>query len=92
MGVYKMSYNPDGISQSLHDMVPGPAAVATPRVIYASEDGILFCYGLTVPSDAATGYAPGCIFIHVDGTTVSRIYMNIATKASADFNLVTTAA
>jgi hypothetical protein len=85
-------FNPAGISQSLHDMVPAPAAVAAIRNIFVSEDGIMLCYGLTVPSDAATGYAPGCIFIHVDGTTVSKWYGNIGTKASADFNLVTVSA
>jgi hypothetical protein len=86
-----MSYNPDGISQSLHDMVPGPAAVAAVRVIHATEDGILDCYGLTVPSEGATGYAPGCLFRHIDGTTISKLYCNISTKASADFNAVTIA-
>ena len=75
-----------------NNMVPSPAAVALPQGIWTTEDGIMLAYGLTVPSDAATGYAPGCLFIHVDGTTVSKLYCNISTKASADFNLVTVAA
>ncbi len=84
-------YDPAGISQTLHDMVPSPAGVAVPRVIFKSEDGVMLCYGITVPSDEATGYAPGCLFIDVDGTTISKLYCNIGTKASADFNLVTVA-
>jgi len=84
-------FNPSGMSQSLHDMVPAPAGVAAVRNIFVSEDGIMLCYGITVPSDAATGYAPGCIFIDVDGTTTSKLYCNIGTKASANFNLVTVA-
>jgi hypothetical protein len=80
------------ISERLENMIPAPAGVAAPIAIFTSEDGILLAYGITVPSDAAVGYAPGCLFIDVDGTTTSKLYCNIGTKASANFNLVTVAA
>lgn len=77
------------VAFDLHNMVPGPAGVAVPQTIYKSEDGILLAYGTTKPADNAVGYAPGCLFIHVTGTTTSKLYCNIGTAALADFNLVT---
>lgn len=50
--------------------------------------GHLLFAGDTVPSDGTAGYAPGCLFLHVDGGNNSAIYVNEGTKASADFNLV----
>jgi hypothetical protein len=84
-----MSYNPAGVSQEHHDMVPGPAGVATVRNIFSSESGVLLCYGTTFPPDSTAGYAPGCIFQDTDSGT---LYCNVGTKASSDFNLVTVAA
>jgi hypothetical protein len=76
-----------------HDnMIPAPAGTATPKVIFKSDDGILLCYGTTVPSDNATGYAPGCLFLHSDGDAYNTVlYCNIGTKAAANFNVVTVA-
>ena len=71
------------------NMIPGPAGAATPKTIYASDDGILLAYGTTVPSDAATGYAPGCLFIHVDGGVGTMLYCNEGSVTSADFDAVT---
>ena len=79
------------VAFDLNNMVPAPAGVATVQAIYKSEDGILLAFGVTVPADAAVGYAPGCLFIDVDGTTTSKLYCNIGTAASANFNLVTVA-
>lgn len=81
-----MGANRNNIDYHLHNMTGGPAAVATPQVIYRSEDGILDCYGTTVPSDAVTGYAKGCFFRDV---TNGKLYCNIGTSASANFNEVT---
>jgi len=50
--------------------------------------GFLLAYGLTMPADASEGYAPGCLFIHTDGTNGSALYVNEGTKASSDFNLI----
>jgi len=48
--------------------------------------------GATVPSDGATGYAKGCLFIKFDGTDhTNTLYCNIGSAASANFNLVTVA-
>jgi len=70
------------------DFVPAPAAAAAPRTIYKSDDGILICYGTTVPTDADTGYAPGCIFIDADSTGTAWVYINEGTLASCDFNYI----
>lgn len=46
--------------------------------------GILHCYGTAVPT--GPGYAPGCRFIKVDGTSVGGVaYVNIGSKALANF-------
>ena len=71
-------------------MIPAPAGGATPRTIYESEDGILQCYGTTVPSDEAVGYAPGCQFQKINATTIDTVlYINIGTKASCNFDALT---
>ena len=54
--------------------------------------GYLLAFGITVPTDATAGYAPGCIFIHTDGGDGSALYVNEGTYASCDFNLITVAA
>jgi len=71
-----------------HNMVPATAGGATPKVIFKSEDGILLCYGTTVPSDAAEGYSQGCIFLHVDGAAGQTLYINEGDDSSCDFNVV----
>ncbi len=77
------------IATKLANMLPGLAGVATPKVIFRSEDGILSCYGTTVPTDAATGYAPGCEFYDV---TNGAKYINEGSATSCDFNKVNTTA
>lgn len=48
--------------------------------------GIVLAAGDSVPADATAGYAPGCLFIHIDGTnSMSVLYCNISTKDSCDF-------
>lgn len=49
--------------------------------------GTLIAMGATVPSDAATGYAKGCLFIDTDGSAGSVLYVNEGSNTSADFNL-----
>ena len=52
---------------------------------------ITFLQG-TVPSDAAVGYAKGCICINTSGSDhTDTLYVNIGTAASADFNAATLA-
>lgn len=52
------------------------------------EFGVSRAHGATVPSDAATGYAQGCIFMVTSGsvTVNTVIYVNIGDKTSANFD------
>lgn len=52
--------------------------------------GKFIAAGTTVPSDAAVGYAPGCVFIQLDGSAGTYLYVNEGTRASADFNALPT--
>jgi hypothetical protein len=85
--------NSPGTHYYTHEnMVSAPKGVATPKVIYKSEDGILLCYGTTFPPDASTGYAPGCLFINTTPTpTGVGLYINEGTVASSDFDAVAAA-
>lgn len=48
--------------------------------------------GTTVPSDTTTGYAKGAEFIDTDVTTgTSGLYVNVGTRTSCVFKLVTNA-
>ena len=57
------------------EMIPAPAGIAASTIIYKTEDGILFCYGTSQPTDAST-YAPGCILIN---TSTGKVYVNVTT-------------
>lgn len=49
--------------------------------------GVLIAYGATVPADNAVGFAPGCHFLKTNGTGLSStMYVNIGTKAAANFD------
>jgi hypothetical protein len=70
-----------------HNMTPGPAGTAIPQVTWRTEDGILDCYGTTVPTDGDAGYSPGCHFKKIDGSTLDTVlYVNIGTNASCNFD------
>lgn len=73
---------------ALRAALSGPAGAATVQVIFASEDGILLCYGNTKPSDSDKGYAPGCLFLNTAGSDATALYVNEGTAASANFNAV----
>lgn len=61
------------------------------KMLYSNSlQGFLLAGGTTVPSDASTGYAKGCLFIHTDGTTVSTmLYTNIGDYSSCNFDALT---
>jgi len=42
--------------------------------------------GDTVPTDGASGYAKGCIFIKTDGGAGTTLYINEGSETSCDFN------
>lgn len=54
-----------------------------------SDVGIVFCWGTTLITDGTAGYAPGCLFIHTDGTPPDGcLYQNQGTVASSNFDAV----
>lgn len=66
-----MSANRSNIGWHLAEMLGDQVAAAVVTTLYKAEDGITDCMGLTVPSNDAAGYAPGCIFRHIDGEVVA---------------------
>jgi hypothetical protein len=53
---------------------------------------VLLATGLTVPTDATTGYAKGCLFIDTDvAAATSGLFVNIGTNTSCSFKLVSNA-
>jgi hypothetical protein len=50
--------------------------------------GLLFHNGDTVPDDADTGYATGCLFQKSDGGAETALYINEGDEDSCDFNAV----
>lgn len=75
------------IAKVLRDMVPAPAGTAVVTDIYKSEDGVMLCYGTTVPTAAST-YSEGCLFIKVNATSNDTLYVNNGTYASPSFELI----
>lgn len=65
------SANRGNIGAVLDGMVGDREARAIVTTIYRSEEGILKCMGLTVPTDGTLDYAPGCTFQHVDGDIIT---------------------
>lgn len=63
------------------------------KVYLQDEDGdFLRVIGTTVPADATTGYAKGCIFIDSDvASGTGAMYLNKGIKTSCVFTLVTQA-
>ena len=60
---------------------------ATQVIASAPGIGILFAYGATVPTDNSVGYAPACIFLDIDATTVNTVlYVNVGTAALCNFD------
>lgn len=55
--------------------------------------GIIRAAGTTVPTDGTAGFAPGCIFQHLDGADGATVlYVNAGTATSCDFDPVFAAA
>lgn len=75
---------------SAHNQIPKfpvVASGATATVLGYDETGnAILAFGSAPPSDASTGYATGCIFIHTDGTNKTALYVNEGSSSSADFN------
>lgn len=64
----------------------------TDAVLLADDAGnAIIAYGTTVPSDGASGYAIGCLYIHTDGGAGTALYCNEGSATSSDFDAVTVA-
>jgi len=51
-----------------------------------TPNGWVRAFGETVPPDELDGYAPGCIFVHTDGTNPADVrHTNYETEASCQF-------
>lgn len=61
-------------------------------VLAVDDSGnIVLAFGTTVPADASSGYATGCLFIHTDGGAGTALYCNEGSSTSSDFDAVTVA-
>jgi hypothetical protein len=58
---------------------------------YSENREILLAAGTTVPADAGSGFSPGCLFFHTDGTLDTVLYVNDGTSSSCDFNAIPSA-
>jgi len=64
-------------------------AISTLTEAREASGGRLFAKGNTVPTSGTQGYAKGCIFFHLDGTSASDLwYMNYGTNASCSFTAI----
>lgn len=51
--------------------------------------GISIANGTSVPASGDVGYAPGCVYVKLDGTGESNVfYVNLGTRASASFSAI----
>lgn len=67
-------------------------ATGVTALILDGSGKALLATGTTVPADAGTLYAKGCLFIDTDvATGTSGLYVNVGTAASCSFKLVTNA-
>ena len=69
----------------LDGIVKTPDTTAV-TVVLEDSRGVLLAYGDTVPTDAETGYAKGCIFIDTNATAGAVMLANEGDADSCDFN------
>lgn len=55
---------------------------------FLTPSGYLLGWGAAKPTDAATGWCTGAIFIVVGGADGANIFVNDGDTTSSDFNLV----
>lgn len=55
------------------------------KILTDDNGDVVLATGTTVPADASTGYATGCIFTHTDGTGANCVYNNVGTTTSSQF-------
>jgi len=54
-------------------------------------EGAYLAKGTTVPTDGASGFAKGCLFIDTDASAGSILLCNEGTSASCDFDAISVA-
>ena len=60
--------------------------------VMETPEGFMKGWGITVPTDAETGWAPAAEFHHTDGSGETDLFfINIGSKTSCNFNAVTVA-
>lgn len=80
------NYNAVGLMGSTE--VLGSETVAV--LLRDGNGDVLFATGTTLPTDATTGYAKGCIFIDTDvATGTGSMYLNKGVNTACVFSLVT---
>lgn len=73
--------------------VTGDLTAASTSILTDASGDLLLVQGTTVPTDATTGYAKGCLFIDTDvATGTSGLYVNVGTNTSCVFKLVSNGA
>lgn len=74
----------------------GPTATANQGVdsviLTDGAGNALFAFGTTVPTDADSGYATGCLYADTNGGDATSLFVNEGTSASCNFNAITVAA
>ncbi len=58
--------------------------------IVNSPFGMAWGAGVTVPTDATAGYAPGCVWLDLDGAAGAQVFINEGSATSCDFNAMQT--
>lgn len=88
-----MSIATHGSGKNANQTVQGTLTVEGAVVLRDGEGNALLATALAVPADTGAGFAKGCLFIDTDvASGTSGLYVNIGTKASCIFKLVTNAA
>lgn len=54
--------------------------------LFKTPEGYIFGFGNTVPSDAATGWAPGALFIDTNAAEGAQVFRNVGSESSANFD------
>jgi hypothetical protein len=54
--------------------------------VLETQKNWLYAWSDTLPTDAAGGYSPGCLFAHTDGDASGILYGNVGTLASCNFD------
>jgi len=66
-----------------------PGYADAKNVIVEGFDGnAIMAEGTTVPVDATTGYAPGCLFFKRAGGAATSLYRNVGTATSSNFDAI----